>query len=84
MSLGLARGRDIESLRNWQAGTGSLAREETEYLSHHQDLVSLASAGDNAVMQLETWVEDKLIRFYHGFRDVCKGPYPLSKSRLMN
>ncbi len=37
---------------------------------HDRDLVSLGSCSDSALLQLETWVEDKLIRFYRGFRQV--------------
>ncbi|KAH8589516.1 hypothetical protein B0O99DRAFT_664524 [Bisporella sp. PMI_857] len=59
---------DVESLQNWLDGTGCLAREETAYLAHHRELVSLAPAADNAVLQFEAWVEDKLIRFYRDFR----------------
>jgi hypothetical protein len=70
LNFGPAQRRDVESLQNWLDGTGCLAREETAYLTHHRELVSLAPAGDNAVLQLEAWVEDKLIRFYRGFRKV--------------
>ncbi|KAF4630754.1 hypothetical protein G7Y89_g7386 [Cudoniella acicularis] len=69
LSFGPAQRRDVESLQNWLEGTGCLAREETAYLTQHQELISLAPVGDNAVMQLEAWVEDKLIRFYRGFRN---------------
>ncbi|KAH6696606.1 hypothetical protein BKA61DRAFT_623295 [Leptodontidium sp. MPI-SDFR-AT-0119] len=68
LNFGPARRRDVESLQNWLDGTGCLAREEAAYLTHHRELVSLAPAGDNAIIQLEAWVEDKLIRFYRGFR----------------
>jgi hypothetical protein len=77
LSFGSAEGRDVRSLQNWLDGTGCLAREETAYLTHSRDLVSLAPAGDNAVLQVETWVEDKLIRFYRGFRKVRESQ-PLS------
>jgi len=70
LSFGSAEGRDVRSLQNWLDGTGCLAREETAYLAHSRELVSLAPAGDNAVLQLEAWVEDKLIRFDRGFRKV--------------
>jgi hypothetical protein len=70
LSLDAAQPRDAQSLRNWVEGTGSLAREETEYLEHRRELVSLAPPRDNAVRQLETWVEYILIRFYPGFRKV--------------
>lgn len=73
LSFGLAGERDVESLHNWLEGTGCLAREETAYLMHDQDLISLAPTGDSAVLQLETWVEDKMIRFYHRFRNVRFG-----------
>ncbi|KAI1123527.1 hypothetical protein F5Y10DRAFT_51181 [Nemania abortiva] len=58
-----ARRRDRESLQNWLSGTGCVARDETTYLTHHHELVSLAPAGDAAVSQLEVWVEHKLCDF---------------------
>ncbi|KAF5021906.1 hypothetical protein F66182_6054 [Fusarium sp. NRRL 66182] len=60
--------KDIASLQNWVASTGSLAREETEYLLHKHELISLAPATDSAVKQLEAWVEAKLTKYWHGFR----------------
>lgn len=71
-SLDPAKPRDIRSLQNWLNGTGCIAREETAYLTHDQELVSLAVSGDSALQQLEVWVEDKLIRFCRGFRKVMK------------
>lgn len=62
----------MQSLQNWLDGNGCLAREETEYLTHQRELVSLAPAGDSALLQLEGWIEDNLIRFYRGFRKVRK------------
>jgi len=70
MSFGPAQQRDIQSLQNWLDGTGSLAREERAYLTHHRELVSLAPAGDSAIMQLEAWVEDRFIRLWRDFRKV--------------
>lgn len=69
LNLGTAQRRDIESLQNWLSGTGCIAREETAYLAH-RELVSLAPAGDGAIMRLEALVENQLIRFYRGFRKV--------------
>ena len=69
LSFGPAQQRDIESLQNWLSGTGCLAREETAYLKY-RELICLASTGDGAIVQLETWVETLLIRFYSGFRKV--------------
>ena len=69
--LGLkeAEARDVESLQNWLDGTGCLDREESTYLSH-KDLVSLAPLGDSAQLQLEAWVEGKLIQFWSSFQNV--------------
>ena len=64
LSLGKAQSRDIESLEHWVEGTGFIAREETAYLTQQRDLMSLAPVADNAVVQLEAWVEDQLIHFY--------------------
>lgn len=72
LSLDTAEARDIESLRNWSDGTGCIAREETAYLAHSRELASLAPSKDSALLKLEIWVEDVLIRFYRGFRDVRK------------
>lgn len=70
MSLIPAQSRDVESLQNWLSGNGCLAEEESAYLSHHRELVSLSPAGDSAVMQLETWVENRLIHLWNNFRKV--------------
>ncbi|KAL2820069.1 hypothetical protein BJX63DRAFT_337402 [Aspergillus granulosus] len=68
-ALKAATSGDVRSLQNWLDGNGCLAREESAYLEHRRDLVTLASPGDDdATTRLETWVEDKLIRFYRGFR----------------
>jgi hypothetical protein len=84
LNFGPARRRDVESLQNWLDGTGCLAREEAEYLTHHREIVSLGPAGDNAIMQLEAWVEDKLIRFYRGFRKVRENRRPLLQANELN
>lgn len=47
-----------------------MTREETAYLTNFNDLMSLSSSKDAAMAQLETWVEDCLIRFYKSFRQV--------------
>lgn len=70
LRLQSAKERDVASLQNWVEATGCLAREETAYLAYHSDLASLAPEMDNTVLQLETWVEDKLIHYWQGFRNV--------------
>lgn len=72
LSLDAAEARDIESLRNWLDGTGCIAREETAYLAHSRDMATLAPSIDHALLRLEVWVENLLIRFYRGFRNVRK------------
>lgn len=75
MSLNTAQPRDIQSLQNWLGGNGCLAEEESAYLAHCGELVSLAPAGDNAMLQLEAWVEDRLVRFWQNFRKVIHKHY---------
>jgi hypothetical protein len=70
LSLRPAERRDVESLNHWLDGNGCLAEEESAYLTHHGELVSLAPASDNAMLQIESWVEDKFIRLWSGFRKV--------------
>lgn len=62
--------RYIESLQNWVNGTGCLAREETAYLSHCQDLACLAPTTDSAIFQLQNWIEDRPIALWLGFYKV--------------
>lgn len=72
MSLNSAQDRDVESLHNWLDGNGCVAQEESAYLDHSGELISLAPAGDWATVQFEAWVEDKLIRLWGNFRNVRK------------
>jgi hypothetical protein len=74
LSLKDAQPRDIESLRNWLDGSGSLARDETAYLSCDRELVSLAPSGDSAILHIEAWVEDRIMWFWKGFRKVHVNP----------
>lgn len=66
--LSNAESRNIESLQNWLNGNVYIARNERAYLKQ-PDLVSLAVASDSALVQLESWIEDRLVSFYSGF---CK------------
>jgi hypothetical protein len=81
LSLDAAEARDIESLQNWSNGTGCIARDETAYLEHSRELASLAPFRDSALLKVEIWVEDALIRFYRGFRNV-REPSPC-RNRLI-
>jgi hypothetical protein len=70
LSLDAAEARDVDSLQNWLNGTGCVAREETAYLTHTRELASLAPVRDSALLRIEVWVEEALIRCYRGFRKV--------------
>lgn len=70
MNFNSALPRDVLSLQNWVEGTGCLSRDETKYLKHERELFSLVPPGDNAMKQLEDWVEDQLVRHYKNFRAV--------------
>jgi hypothetical protein len=61
LSLPSASKRDIQSLKNWTEGTSSIARKETDYLNHHDDLLNLGDISDNAITSIETLVEDLTI-----------------------
>ena len=50
--------RDVGSAQNCFDGTGSIAREESRYLSHAGDLASMANPADRAVNCVEIAVED--------------------------
>ena len=79
MSLPKAPARDVVNLQNWVDGTGSLDRDETAYLSEPADLAGLVPPGDSATTQLESWVEDCLIRLHKGFRQVCRRYDPVDE-----
>jgi hypothetical protein len=71
LGLNSAKRTDIRSLVNWLEGNGCIARKETSYLMQSGDLCSISSARDNALSQLEDWVEAKMIWLDTGFREVC-------------
>lgn len=70
LELKQAQRRDVRSLQNWLEGTACLAREETAYLAHDKELVTLAPTGDSALTQLEAWAGDKLVQFFRDDREV--------------
>ncbi|KAF7591364.1 hypothetical protein BBP40_001642 [Aspergillus hancockii] len=63
-----AQPREVTSLPNWINGTGSIARDESEYLSCQKDLLTLKSSDDGPLSRLEDAVEDAFIR-------LCRGLY---------
>lgn len=63
--------RDRVNLQNWVDGNGCIAREETAYLARTEDLVSVASLDDSAVMWLGSLAEDGRVYFRE-----CFGRHP--------
>lgn len=49
--------RDIDSIQNWFAGNGCIAREESAFLEREDDLLNLASSRDYAIARLEPLIE---------------------------
>ncbi|CAG8973488.1 hypothetical protein HYALB_00002813 [Hymenoscyphus albidus] len=58
--------RDIISLNNWVEGTSCLARQDSSYLDHKDDLMNLTGPVDNAITRTESVVEDSMfgLRYY--------------------
>ncbi|KUJ10002.1 uncharacterized protein LY89DRAFT_689877 [Mollisia scopiformis] len=63
LSYEIAKPRDVLSLQNWVSSTACLARDETAYLTQCEDLISVASPRDGMAEQLESWIEDIIVRF---------------------
>ncbi|KAH6892190.1 hypothetical protein B0T10DRAFT_287825 [Thelonectria olida] len=60
--------REATSLQNWLGNNRSLAREETAYLSHSNELFAVSLTKDSAMLRFESWVEDNLIRLSRRWR----------------
>ena len=55
--------RNVLSLQNWVNENACLARDETAFLTHGEDLITLAPLPhDGATEWLETWIEVHLIK----------------------
>ena len=61
-SLKTARARDVSNLWNWLEYTGCIARNETEFLTAKQDLISPIRAEDNALTPFQEFIEDIAIK----------------------
>ncbi|KAM6487649.1 hypothetical protein HDV62DRAFT_350364 [Trichoderma sp. SZMC 28011] len=62
LTLSTAPSRPVTHLCNWVESKGSIARAETAYLEHQEDIFSLAAPEDNIISWLETLAE--YIAFY--------------------
>ncbi|KEF52909.1 uncharacterized protein A1O9_10815 [Exophiala aquamarina CBS 119918] len=70
LALETAKTRDISSLKHWVEGNACIAREETAYLLQPKDLLSTVPVSDDAVAQVEAWLEDKIIHWWKDFREL--------------
>ncbi|KAI1504694.1 hypothetical protein F5X99DRAFT_370710 [Biscogniauxia marginata] len=57
LSFETATNRDVANLQNWIDGNGCIAREETAYLEQGEDLLTVASPNDSAIIWLGLLVE---------------------------
>lgn len=70
MAYNSASPRAVASLQNWVNGNRCITREETAFLHHLDDLIEICPTSDDIFVKLESWVEDGLLHFYKGFRQV--------------
>ena len=61
MGLAPAKARDVTNLRNWVEYMGCITREETEYLTENEELVSAVSIEDKALSPFQDLIEDAMI-----------------------
>ncbi|KAI2464030.1 hypothetical protein F4781DRAFT_440014 [Annulohypoxylon bovei var. microspora] len=59
----------VSSIENWLDGNGCIAREETQFLSHEDDLLTVGPLDDGVLHWLETVVTTCLALFSKGHQD---------------
>lgn len=57
----------VNSIRNWFTGNACIARPETKFLDHDDDLLTISPPEDGTLSSLENWVEDALIYLNSGY-----------------
>lgn len=75
-TLQKAASRNVNSLRNWIAGTGNIQRQETTYLNKRDDLVNLVGCDDGAMERVGWFLEDLLAWFHNKVRIVSAPSAP--------
>lgn len=60
LSFPQATNRDINSLKNWLEGVGSISMYETTYLDNYADQLNITGSSDDAVTSIEATLEDCL------------------------
>ena len=81
-----AQRRDVNGSRNWVDGNGCIAREESRYLAHGEDLFTFSLEDQDPLSRLERSVEDALIPFLRSYYKVNQRSSLLLgiKERLLN
>lgn len=72
LTLKTAKIRDISSLKHWIEGNACITREESAYLLQREDLLSTTSLSDDAVANVEAWLEDRIVQCWKDYREVSK------------
>lgn len=67
-----ATDRDLDSLRNWIKGAGSISRHETAYLDRFADHLNVTGSADQAITRIEALVEDLAIWASYKLRKVSQ------------
>lgn len=81
MRLPAASPRDMDSIRNWLDGTGCIARDETAFLSHGDDVANLTGTLDSAVDNVEIFIERAACRLSVPLRKLSFVPEALKPGR---
>ncbi|KAL6798173.1 hypothetical protein J3E68DRAFT_399171 [Trichoderma sp. SZMC 28012] len=82
LNLSIAPARPVSNLRNWVEGKGSIARVETAFLEHREDILTLAEPEDNIISWLETLAEYIAFYFNKWFTAAGAEPENQRESRI--
>ncbi|KAG7008743.1 hypothetical protein G7Y79_00004g013270 [Physcia stellaris] len=67
LDSGTASRKDITNLQNWVENTSNIARDETAYLSHSEDLMTLHCPPDDTMARLTPLIERAICSLYRLF-----------------
>ncbi|KAJ3538767.1 hypothetical protein NM208_g4683 [Fusarium decemcellulare] len=70
--LGTAQPQDVTSLQNWNDLTAGMSREETEFLTHREDLLCLSVPGDGLLSWLERYISERLLSLSKHYKTHAK------------
>lgn len=84
LALSTAPVGPVSNLRNWVESKGSIARAETAYLDHRQDILTLAAPEDSIISLLEALVEYLALCFNTWFAKAKPEPDSPRESDIYN